>query len=77
MFSNGLRGLSLIAWIGFIFSHAYSKSAFLIYGGQNLASNKEAVLLLRVFSLYIILLAWNGPTEAFLNAAMTRVRRTN
>ncbi|VDN13483.1 unnamed protein product [Dibothriocephalus latus] len=70
MLRTSLRLTSLLAWIGFVFSHAYSRLLLFLYGGSSLVSQPTATELLRLFSFYIIFLAWNGPTEAFLNAAM-------
>ncbi|KAH9286215.1 Protein RFT1 -like protein [Echinococcus granulosus] len=72
MLETSLRVLTLVAWLGFIFSQAYSHLLLYLYGGSRLVStNPEVVTLLRIFALYLVFLAWNGPTEAFLNAAMT------
>ncbi len=74
MLHTGLRVVTLIAWLGCIFSQAYSRLLLYLYGGSGLLSaSPEAATLLRIFAAYLILLAWNGPTEAFLNAAMTTV----
>lgn len=74
MLATSLRLLTLVAWVGCIFAQAYSYLLLYLYGGIRLVSeNPEASTLLRVFAVYLILLAWNGPTEAFLNAAMTTV----
>ncbi|KAL5111414.1 hypothetical protein TcWFU_008896 [Taenia crassiceps] len=72
MLGTSLRVLTLVAWLGFIFAQAYSYLVLYLYGGSRLVSaNPEVVTLLRIFALYLVFLAWNGPTEAFLNAAMT------
>ncbi|TPP59426.1 Protein RFT1 protein, partial [Fasciola gigantica] len=42
-----------------------------LYIGPSLAENTTAVTLLRLYSAYVLLLAWNGSTEAFLNATMS------
>ena len=74
MLSTSLRLLTLVAWLGFVFAQAYSYLLLYLYGGIRLVSeHPEATTLLRVFAAYLILLAWNGPTEAFLNAAMSTV----
>ena len=74
MLSTCLRFLTLVAWVVCIFAQAYSYLLLYLYGGIRLVSeNPEAAKLLRIFAAYLILLAWNGPTEAFLNAAMTTV----
>lgn len=74
MLRTSLRVLTLVAWLGFIFAQAYSYLVLYLYGGSRLVyANPEVVGLLRTFSLYLVFLAWNGPTEAFLNAAMTTV----
>lgn len=74
LLSTSLRLLTLIAWVGCVFAQAYSRLLLYLYGGSRLVTgNPEAVNILRIFALYLILLAWNGPTEAFLNAAMTTV----
>uniref|UniRef100_A0A0X3PMV2 Protein RFT1 homolog n=2 Tax=Schistocephalus solidus TaxID=70667 RepID=A0A0X3PMV2_SCHSO len=70
MLRTSLRLNSLLAWIGFVFSQAYSRLLLFLYGGSSLVLQETATELLRLFSLYLIFLAWNGPTEAFLNAAM-------
>ncbi|VDD76001.1 unnamed protein product [Mesocestoides corti] len=78
MFRTSLRVVALIAWLGFAFSQAYSRLLLYFYGGSRLVNaNPEAANLLRLFALYLVLLAWNGPTEAFLGATMTaeNVRR--
>ncbi|KAL5968795.1 hypothetical protein TSMEX_003472 [Taenia solium] len=72
MLGTSLRVLTLVAWLGFIFAQAYSYLVLYLYSGSRLVSaNPEVVTLLRIFALYLVFLAWNGPTEAFLNAAMT------
>ncbi|KAM7533701.1 hypothetical protein Aperf_G00000125690 [Anoplocephala perfoliata] len=69
---TSLRLLTLIAWIGCVFAQAYSNLLLYLYGGLRfITDNPAAVNLLRIFALYLVFLAWNGPTEAFLNAAMT------
>lgn len=74
MLRTALRVMTLIAWIGCTFSHAYSRLLLFFYGGGGLlTSNPEAAVLLRMFAAYLVFLAWNGPTEAFMNAAMTTV----
>ncbi|VUZ55840.1 unnamed protein product [Hymenolepis diminuta] len=72
MLNTSLRLLTLIAWVGCVFAQGYSHLLLYFYGGSRLVTdNPEAVNLLRIYALYLVLLAWNGPTEAFLNAAMT------
>ncbi|VDN98301.1 unnamed protein product [Rodentolepis nana] len=72
MLSTSLRLLTLIGWVGCVFAQAYSYLLLYLYGGLRLVTdNPEVVNLLRIYALYLVLLAWNGPTEAFLNAAMT------
>ncbi|VDK36652.1 unnamed protein product [Taenia asiatica] len=72
MLGTSLRVLTLVAWLGFIFAQAYSYLVLYLYSGSRLVSaNPEVVTLLRIFALYLVFLAWNGPMEAFLNAAMT------
>ncbi|VDP74763.1 unnamed protein product [Echinostoma caproni] len=66
-----LRTCSLVGWIGVTFAQANSCLLLYLYTGPSLAENKTAVSLLRLFSFYVLLLAWNGSTEAFLNAAMS------
>lgn len=74
MLNTSLRLLTLIAWVGCVFAQGYSHLLLYFYGGSRLVTdNPEAVNLLRIYALYLVLLAWNGPTEAFLNAAMTTV----
>ncbi|KAL7062973.1 hypothetical protein AAHC03_01637 [Spirometra sp. Aus1] len=70
MLRTSLRLTSLLAWVGFVFSQAYSRLLLYLYGGSSLVSQQTATELFRLFSFYLIFLAWNGPTEAFLNAAM-------
>ncbi|KAF7256095.1 hypothetical protein EG68_05870 [Paragonimus skrjabini miyazakii] len=71
MFRTVLRTCSLVAWIGVTFAQANSCLLLSVYVGFTLANNPTAVGLLRLYAAYVLLLAWNGSTEAFLNAAMS------
>ncbi|KAF5399638.1 Oligosaccharidyl-lipid flippase family [Paragonimus heterotremus] len=71
MFRTVLRTCSLVAWIGVTFAQANSCLLLSVYVGSTLANNPMAVGLLRLYAVYVLLLAWNGSTEAFLNAAMS------
>ncbi|KAF6778725.1 hypothetical protein AHF37_01565 [Paragonimus kellicotti] len=73
MFRTVLRTCSLVAWIGVTFAQANSRLLLSVYVGFTLANNPTAVGLLRLYAAYVLLLAWNGSTEAFLNAAMSSV----
>ncbi|XP_053324645.1 protein RFT1 homolog [Spea bombifrons] len=66
--------LKLVTLIGLIivaFGYAYSQLALDIYGGSMLSGGTGPVLL-RFFSLYVLLLAINGVTECFTFAAMSK-----
>ncbi|XP_055985488.1 protein RFT1 homolog [Sorex fumeus] len=54
-----------------VFGFAYSQLALDIYGGTMLSSGSGPVLL-RTYSLYVLLLAINGVTECFTFAAMSK-----
>ncbi|EPQ10210.1 Protein RFT1 like protein [Myotis brandtii] len=54
-----------------VFGFAYSQLALDIYGGAMLSSGSGPVLL-RTYSLYVLLLAINGVTECFTFAAMSK-----
>lgn len=54
-----------------VFGFAYSQLALDIYGGAMLSSGSGPVLL-RSYSLYVLLLAINGVTECFTFAAMSK-----
>uniref|UniRef100_A0A3Q0KLU9 Protein RFT1 homolog n=1 Tax=Schistosoma mansoni TaxID=6183 RepID=A0A3Q0KLU9_SCHMA len=71
MLKTALRISSLIAWIGVTFAQANSRLLLMIYAGHRLADNYVAVNLLQLYSAYVLLLAWNGSTEALLNSAMS------
>ncbi|TNN16668.1 Protein RFT1 [Schistosoma japonicum] len=71
MLKTALRISSLIAWIGVTFAQANSRLLLMIYAGHRLADNHVAVNLLQLYSVYVLLLAWNGSTEALLNSAMS------
>ncbi|KAK4469085.1 hypothetical protein MN116_006673 [Schistosoma mekongi] len=71
MLKIALRISSLIAWIGVTFAQANSRLLLMIYAGHRLADNHVAVNLLQLYSIYVLLLAWNGSTEALLNSAMS------
>ncbi|CAL8098731.1 unnamed protein product [Calicophoron daubneyi] len=71
-----LRSCSLIAWIGLVFAQANSYLLISIYAGPTVVENPAAVSLLRLYSCYVLLLAWNGSTEAFLNASMSSAQVT-
>lgn len=73
MLKTALRISSLIAWIGVTFAQANSRLLLMIYAGHRLADNYVAVNLLQLYSAYVLLLAWNGSTEALLNSAMSTV----
>ncbi|VDO89252.1 unnamed protein product, partial [Schistosoma margrebowiei] len=73
MLKTALRISSLIAWIGMTFAQANSRLLLMIYAGHRLADNYVAVNLLQLYSAYVLLLAWNGSTEALLNSAMSTV----
>ncbi|KAH8859111.1 Protein RFT1 like [Schistosoma japonicum] len=73
MLKTALRISSLIAWIGVTFAQANSRLLLMIYAGHRLADNHVAVNLLQLYSVYVLLLAWNGSTEALLNSAMSTV----
>ncbi|VEL15856.1 unnamed protein product [Protopolystoma xenopodis] len=69
-----LRSASLVGWLGLTLAPAFVRLALLVYAGPNsVASSKQASSLLSIYAGYTLLLAWNGPTEAFLNAAMSQV----
>ncbi|CAI2726014.1 unnamed protein product [Schistosoma spindalis] len=71
MLKTALRISSLIAWIGVTFAQANSRLLLMIYAGHRLADNYVAVNLLQLYSAYVLLLAWNGSTEALLNSAIS------
>ncbi|CAH8497549.1 unnamed protein product [Schistosoma guineensis] len=71
MLKTALHISSLIAWIGVTFAQANSRLLLMIYAGHRLADNYVAVNLLQLYSAYVLLLAWNGSTEALLNSAMS------
>ncbi|CAH8492979.1 unnamed protein product [Schistosoma mattheei] len=71
MLKTALRISSLIAWIGVTYAQANSRLLLMIYAGHRLADNYVAVNLLQLYSAYVLLLAWNGSTEALLNSAMS------
>lgn len=71
IFSTSLRTCSLVAWIGITFAQANSQLLLFAYAGPVIAGNSMALRLLRLYAIYVLLLAWNGSTEAFLNAAMS------
>ncbi|TGZ59519.1 hypothetical protein CRM22_009018 [Opisthorchis felineus] len=71
IFRTVLRTCSLVAWIGVTFAQANSCLLLTVYVGRTLGENVLAVSLLRLYAAYVLLLAWNGSTEAFLNAAMS------
>ncbi|KER29881.1 hypothetical protein T265_13284, partial [Opisthorchis viverrini] len=71
IFRTVLRTCSLVAWIGVTFAQANSCLLLTVYVGPALGENVLAVSLLRLYAAYVLLLAWNGSTEAFLNAAMS------
>ncbi|GAA29034.2 oligosaccharidyl-lipid flippase family [Clonorchis sinensis] len=71
IFRTVLRTCSLVAWIGVTFAQANSRLLLTVYVGPTLGENVLAVSLLRLYAAYVLLLAWNGSTEAFLNAAMS------
>ncbi|CAH8841803.1 unnamed protein product [Trichobilharzia szidati] len=68
---TALRTSSLVAWIGVTFAQANSRLLLMIYAGHRLADYPAAVNLLQLYSAYVLLLAWNGSTEALLNSAMS------
>ncbi|CAH8509549.1 unnamed protein product [Heterobilharzia americana] len=71
MLKTALRVSSLVAWIGVTFAQANSRLLLMIYAGHRLADNPTAVNLLQLYSAYVLLLAWNGSSEALLNSAMS------
>ncbi|THD25718.1 Protein RFT1 [Fasciola hepatica] len=73
IFRTVLRTCSLVGWVGVAFAQANSCLLLSLYIGPSLAENTTAVTLLRLYSAYVLLLAWNGSTEAFLNATMSTV----
>ncbi|PAA48059.1 hypothetical protein BOX15_Mlig000671g2 [Macrostomum lignano] len=69
---GALRLVSLIGWSVALFSVPYSTQLLHLYSGATL-SEGEGPNLLRLFSCYVLLLAWNGVSEAFMFATMSRV----
>ncbi|XP_040263022.1 protein RFT1 homolog [Bufo bufo] len=66
-----LKLVTLIGLVILAFGYAYSQLALDIYGGSLLSAGSGPVLL-RVYCLYVLLLAINGVTECFTFASMSK-----
>ncbi|KAM4021864.1 man(5)GlcNAc(2)-PP-dolichol translocation protein RFT1 [Anomaloglossus baeobatrachus] len=66
-----LKLVTLIGLVIIAFGYAYSQLALDIYGGSLLSGGSGPVLL-RVYCLYVLLLAVNGVTECFTFASMSK-----
>jgi len=67
---NLLRLMTHLGLLALVFGQAYSHLALDLLGGKTL-SEGFGPSLLRMFCLYVLVIAWNGTLEAFATAVMT------
>jgi len=66
-----LKCVSLVGMIVVVFGFSYSYLALIFYGGDILSSG-EGPMLLKCYSVYVLIVAVNGITECFMFALMSR-----
>jgi len=66
-----LKGVSLLGLTILVFGYAYSYLLLDIYGGDILSSG-SGPMLLRVYCMYVLLIAINGVSEGFVFATMKK-----
>lgn len=67
-----LKAVTLVGGVILVFGYANSYLALQLYGG-NILSEGSGPTLLRWYCLYVLVIAVNGTTEAFVFAAMSKV----
>ena len=70
-FENLLKIVSLIGLLVFCFGQSYSQLLLQIYGGDKLGMNSLCFNMLRLYCVYVMLLAVNGVTESLFSATMS------
>jgi len=70
--SNVVRLMFLIGLTILIFGIPYSRTLLFLYGGSGLSDSGPGTPLLQWNCAYIFIMAINGVTEAFTQAAMTQ-----
>ncbi|GAV05110.1 hypothetical protein RvY_15287 [Ramazzottius varieornatus] len=71
-----LKSITALSVIIVVFGFSYSDVLLSIYGGETLNSG-SAPLLMRAFWVYVLFLAVNGVTEAFVFSAMSKAEVDN
>ena len=71
MLTNSLRIVIILGLTIVVFAQAYSWPLLVLYAGSDKASNGAG--LLRLFALYVLVLAVNGITECFYYGAISKV----
>ena len=66
-----LKSITALSVIIVVFGFSYSDVLLSVYGGEALSSG-SAPLLMRAFWVYVLFLAVNGVTEAFVFSAMSK-----
>ena len=61
----------MIGLLVFCFGQSYSQTLLQIYGGDKLGSNPLCINMLRLYCVYVLLLAVNGVTESLFSASMS------
>ncbi|KAL3315873.1 Oligosaccharide translocation protein rft1 [Cichlidogyrus casuarinus] len=66
LYQVAMRASFLVSIVGVVFAQGYSKPFMILYTGI-----PEGVSLLRMLSVHVLVCGLNGPTEAFMHAAMS------